>query len=62
MEWSAGTIKRAACERSKGGGCISPRKEGGRRLPFTAGLARIFASVLGKASVAIECNEAMPEP
>lgn len=57
-EWIAGTIMRAACERSKGGGCRSPRKEGGRRLPFTAGLARIFASALEKASVAIESNEA----
>jgi len=43
-EWSAGTIMRAACERSKGGGCSSPNNEGGRRLPFTAGLARFFAS------------------
>lgn len=62
MEWSAGTIKRAACERSKGGGCRSPRKEGGRRLPFTAGLARFFASAAEKASVAFERNEAVPEP
>ena len=52
---------RAACERSKGGGCSSPRKEGGRRLPFTAGLAGFFASS-EKASVAIESNETMPEP
>jgi len=48
---------RAACERSKGGGCRSPRKEGGRRLPFTAGLARIFASALGKVRVATESNK-----
>ncbi|MDN3723925.1 hypothetical protein QRD02_05990 [Aequorivita sp. SDUM287046] len=61
-KWIAGTIMRAACERSKGGGCISPRNEGGRRLPFTAGLARFFASALGKARVAIERNETMPEP
>ena len=52
---------RAACERSKGGGCRSPRKEGGRRLPFTAGLARFFALALGKEMVAIERNETMPE-
>jgi len=45
---------RAACERSKGGGCRSPKNEGGRRLRFTAGLARFFASELAKARVAIE--------
>ena len=61
-EWSAGTIMRAACERSKGGGCSSPKNEGGRRLPFTAGLARFFASALEKTSVAFERNEAVPEP
>jgi len=51
---------RAASERSKGGGCSSPKNEGGRRLPFTAGLARFFASGLEKTRVAIERNEAMP--
>ncbi|MBR08962.1 MAG: hypothetical protein CMP48_14935 [Rickettsiales bacterium] len=30
---------RAVCEWSKGGGCKSLKNEGGRRLPFTAGLA-----------------------
>jgi len=35
----AGTMLRAACERSKGAGCIRTRDEGGRLLPFTAGLA-----------------------
>lgn len=53
---------RAACERSKGGGCRSPKNEGGRRLRFTAGLAGLFASALGKARVAFERNETMPEP
>ncbi len=61
-EWSAGTIMRAACERSKGGGCRSPKDEGGRRLPFTAGLARFFALAWEKARVAIERNEALPKP
>ena len=41
----AGTILRAACERSKGAGSIRTRDEGGRQQPFTAGLARFFASV-----------------
>ena len=48
---------RAACERSKGAGCKRTRVEGGRQLPFTAGLARFFASVLGKTRVATECSE-----
>jgi len=47
---------RADCEWSKGGGCISLKNEGGRQLPFTAGLARFFAWD-GKASVALERNE-----
>ncbi|MAN04604.1 MAG: hypothetical protein CMI35_16080, partial [Owenweeksia sp.] len=47
----------AACERSKGGGCKSPKNEGGRRLPFTAGLACFFASGSAKARVATERNE-----
>ena len=55
-EWIAGTIMRAACERSKGGGCSSPRQEGGRHLPFTAGLARFFAWTVAKARVADERN------
>ena len=39
----AGNLKaRAACEWSEGGGCISPKYEGGRRQRFTAGLARFF--------------------
>ena len=48
---------RAACEWSKGGGCKSPKNEGGRQLPFTAGLACFFALGSGKARVAIERNE-----
>jgi len=58
---SAGKPRRAACERSKGAGCKRTRVEGGRQLPFTAGLARFFASALGKTRVAIERNETMPE-
>ena len=53
---------RAASERSKGGGCRSPKNEGGRRLRFTAGLAGFFASAEEKTSVAFERNELMPEP
>ena len=48
---------RAACERSKGGGCKSPKNEGGRRLPFTAGLACFFAFGSAKARVATERND-----
>ncbi|WP_129016105.1 hypothetical protein [Gelidibacter gilvus] len=39
---------RAGCELSEGGGCISPKDEGSRRLRFTAGLARFFCFSGGK--------------
>lgn len=45
------------CEWSKGGACKSPKDEGGRQLPITAGLPRFFALGLGKARVAIEWYE-----
>ena len=56
-EWSFVAVGRAACERSKGGGCKCPKNEGCRRLPFTAGLACFFAFGMAKASVANERNE-----